>query len=572
MQSNTLKTAIHNLTSLSAPGRGRYKIITWLIVVAILLLGCLPCSCWGTAPAEPGVQEQPTVLRVAYSPDKAGLFAQLVEGFNLQSLQNFKAGDGTLLKIEPLEMEPEAMIQAALDGEIQALSPDSSIWLDQLDRAWAEKNKDATSPLGEQVRYAVSPVVIAAWEDVALGFGYPEKPVGWEDILRRAQEDKNFRWSHPSTSSASGLLATLAEFYAGAGKTRGLTLEDVQAAPVTEYVGAIEKTVRFYGEGELAVIQRALQEGPAFLDAFIVQEQLVIYFNQQGTSSRLVAIYPREGTLWVDHPLALLDTASLSPVQRQTFRRFREYLLSREAQMLVLKSGYRPADLSIPLDAPESPITPANGVNPREPQTTLQVPGPTVMEAVRDVWWLTKRHTNVYLVVDTSGSMAGDKLAQAQRALLTFIGQIKGDSERVGLIRFSSSAEETMPLAELGGSRERLTGTVNSLQAGGKTALLDAVYLAYKRLQEWNDRERINAIVVMTDGKENYSSMSLDILTARLRQGNAEGVPVVIFCIAYGSDADLQTLEALAQATGGQARYGDTETIQNLYKILSTYF
>jgi Ca-activated chloride channel family protein len=548
------------------------KILLWLVgSLVVLLLGCLPCSLCSTAPVTPdSVQEQPTVLRVAYSPEKAELFGQLVAGFNAQDL---KTDDGTPLEIEPVEMEPGLMIEAALDGYIQALSPDSSIWLDQLDRAWAEQNKGATSPLGEQVRYAVSPVVIAAWEDIADDLGYPGRPVGWEDILRRAQEDKDFRWSHPSTSSASGLLATLAEFYAGAGKTRGLTLEDVQATQVTEYVGAIEKTVRFYGEGELAVIRRALDEGPAFLDAFVVQEQLVIYFNRQTTSSRLVAIYPKEGTLWVDHPLVLLDTASLSPVHRQTFRRFREYLLSRQAQMLVLRSGYRPADLSISLDDPESPINPANGVNPLEPQTTLQVPGPTVMEMVRDVWWLTKRHTNVYLVVDTSGSMEeGGKLAQAQGALLTFIGQIQGDTERVGLIHFSNEAEEIFPLAELGGNRQRLTDEINSLQPGGKTALLDAVYLAYQRLQELDDYERINAIVAMTDGKENFSSMPLNMLTARLREGNAEGVPVVIFCIAYGGDADLQTLEAIAQPTGGQARYGDTETISNLYKILSTYF
>ncbi len=49
-------------------------------------------------------------------------------------------------------------------------------------------------------------------------------------------------------------------------------------------------------------------------------------------------------------------------------------------------------------------------------------------------------------------------------------------------------------------------------------------------------------------------------------------MPVVIFCIAYGSDADMGTLQAIATASGGQVRTGDPETIRNLYKILSTYF
>ena len=97
--------------------------------------------------------------------------------------------------------------------------------------------------------------------------------------MSQAQSNSAFKWSHPSTNTASGFLATLAMFYAGSGKTRGLTAEDVLADKTAAYVSAVEKTVRYYGEGELAVIQRALQEGPAFLDAFVVQEQMVIYFK-----------------------------------------------------------------------------------------------------------------------------------------------------------------------------------------------------------------------------------------------------------------------------------------------------
>jgi len=81
--------------------------------------------------------------------------------------------------------------------------------------------------------------------------------------------------------------------------------------------------------------------------------------------------------------------------------------------------------------------------------------------------------------------------------------------------------------------------------------------------------ERINAIVVMTDGRENNSSISLRSLVRELEGGD---VPVVVFCIAYGDDADMQTLRAIAEPTGGQVREGDLETIRELYKILSTYF
>ncbi len=57
-----------------------------------------------------------------------------------------------------------------------------------------------------------------------------------------------------------------------------------------------------------------------------------------------------------------------------------------------------------------------------------------------------------------------------------------------------------------------------------------------------------------------------------MRNTNQNGVPVVVFAIGYGKDADYKTLQSLADATGGQVREGTLETIRQLYKILSTYF
>ena len=406
-------------------------------------------------------------MTVAYSPEKEPLFLALVDGFNAQRLET---STGQAMTIRPVQLSPEDMLEAALEEDpgFQALSPDSSIWLTQLDRAWSEElgNVEALA-VGETVRFAVSPVVIAAWEEQARQMGWPDRDVSWLDLLARAQSDPDFRWSHPSTGSASGLLATLAEFYAGAGKSRGLTVEDVTSESTLDYVAALEKTVQFYGEGdERALIDRVLEEGSGFLDAFVVQEQMVIYHNtQRGIPERLVALYPMEGALWEDHPLALLETASPSDYQRQTFARFRDYLLSAEAQALVLRYGYRPADLSIPLDGPDSPLVAANGVDPSQPKTALQVPSPAVIDVVRDVWWYTKRHTNVYLVVDTSGSMEGQKLAGAKAALHAFLDQIQGDMERVGMVSFSTGAEIVVGVDELANNRDWLQTEIERLEA-----------------------------------------------------------------------------------------------------------
>ena len=409
---------------------------------------------------------QPT-LTIAVSPEKVDLFKALVDAFNQRGLKSTK---GETLRIETVQLDPEAMLDAAIAGNFQAMSPDSSIWLDQLDRLYEDSTKSTTGLVGQTVRYAVTPVVIAMWRDKAQALGWPNTPIGWSDLLDEATHDPNFKWSHPSTASASGLLATLAEFYAGAGKTRGLTADDVQTPSVLQYVTSLEKTVRYYGEGEYAIAQRVVSNGRNYLDAFVASEQIVIWANQH-PGVDLVAVYPKEGSLWQDHPLALLESQSLTDLNRETFRAFADYVTSADAQQTILSNGYRPADLSLKLDGPNSPITAANGVDPAQPQTALQVPSPAVLDVVRESWWLTKRRTNVVLVVDTSGSMEGEKIKRAREALTSSAEAVSKDSQgtaRIGVVTFGSKARCVCePSPDVAGVSRQIQG----ISASGATAM-----------------------------------------------------------------------------------------------------
>ncbi len=553
--------------------RGKNPAMNWAnacaaSVVAMFGLGALALVCalvflvTVSTPPTPAAPANAT-LDLAYSPEKDALMQEIVTRFDRAG---FKTPSGQPMRIMATKMDAADMVEAARAGKFNAISPDSSLWLAQIDTG-----RDRAL-VGEMTRFAVTPVVIAMWNDIAQALGYPQKPIGWQDLLAKAQSDPNFKWSHPSSSSASGLLATLAEFYAGANKTRALTEADVRNRATLDYVAALEKTVRYYGEGEVAAIEQVLAKGHNYLDAFVGSERLVIYFNSK-SSTKLVAIYPTEGTLWQDHPLALLEQPNLTDDQRLTYRRLRDFLLSAEIQKLVLQSGYRPVDLNLRLDDPVSPIKTQNGVDPAQPQTTLPMPSAPVVELVQSYWFLAKRPANILLVVDTSGSMGDQgKLKQAQDALLTFLDQIQGDRDRVGLVPFSTGVHSAVALQDIGKQREALKSRVNALKADGGTALLDAVAYAYDDLQKRGERDRINAMVVMTDGKENTSSIKLNDLVQRIKRGNASGVPIVVFSIAYGNDADFNALNALAETSGGFSRRADPETIRKLYKILSTYF
>lgn len=530
-------------------------------------------------------------LTIAVSPGMGETLDALVADFNSEGRLT---SDGQTMQVQTVEMSPQEMVDQSLgvtgqddQPPFQAIAPDSSLWLNQLERRWASMREEegaedeALIPMGNRrtssvLRYAASPIVIVAWEDVARDLGWPDKPVGWEEIQRKATEDADFKWNHPSTNHASGLLATLAEFYAGAGLTRGLTEEAATDEETLAYVKAVESTVRFYGESEDVIIERLASEGRDFLDAFVSQERVVVSWNAARSSQRLVAIYPAEGTLWADHPLALLELGAAGETavtenQRQTFHAFSEFLIGSDAQRQLLVAGYRPADLDIPLDQPGSPFAETDAVDWRQPKTTLQIPSASVVEVVRNVWWYTKRPTNVFLVVDTSGSMAGDKLALTREALKAFVTQIRGDQDQVGLIEFGTtikSIERLQPLDDA--HRQVLMERIDHMEADGDTALLDAVWQAHERLQGTADRQAINALVVMTDGLENASGRGLADLTWRLEQEGA--VDVVVFTIAFGGGADERVLERIAEAGSGQFRRADETDIEELYRIISTYF
>src|SRR5205085_11855997 len=81
---------------------------------------------------------------------------------------------------------------------------------------------------------------------------------------------------------------------------------------------------------------------------------------------------------------------------------------------------------------------------------------------------------DVVFVVDTSGSMAGKKLAQAKKAL-TFCVENLNDTDRFEVLRFSTETEPCFDqLASANGAnRQRAGGWIDELKPMGGTAIHD---------------------------------------------------------------------------------------------------
>jgi Ca-activated chloride channel family protein len=236
-----------------------------------------------------------------------------------------------------------------------------------------------------------------------------------------------------------------------------------------------------------------------------------------------------------------------------------------ENQQRVLEFGFRPGNPEVAIG---EPITADLGVDPQQPQTTLEVPASPVMVELLDRWDAQRKAARVLMVLDVSGSMgdpAGEgnttKLELAIEAATSSLEQFQ-DRDEVGLRIFSTEIEgpgsatdflDLIDVAPIGDQREALAQQLEGLAPIAGTPLYDVTADAYDRMTGEYDPEKINAVVLLTDGRNDDPEGELELaqLLEHLAAGSEgrQSQPVRVFPIAYGRDADLATLQRIADAT-----------------------
>jgi Ca-activated chloride channel family protein len=423
------------------------------------------------------------------------------------------------------------------------------------------------------------------WRPMAEALGWPDEDLGWSDIAALATSDEGwaafgypewgsfkFGHTHPEFSN-SGLVSVIAEAYAGAGKVRRLNVEDLQDGSLQDFMADVESSIIHYGTSTGFFGERMFERGPSYLSAAVLYENLVAAQETKrlaGESDQLpvVAIYPKEGTFWSNHPYVILNAPWVTEEQKAAAADLQAFLLDRPQQVRAIELGFRPADPSIPLT---TPLDAQHGVDPAQPQTVLEVPSADVIAGVQELWQVVKKPVDLVVVMDVSGSMRGDKMAAARRSLLQFI-DLLDDRDRLEVILFGSDLLSLTPLSPLGEKRADVSRRVSGIVEGGDTRLYDAVEAAYRELMANGDPRHIRAMVVLSDGEDTRSDQTLEQVLAEIRPSSESGDAPKIFTIAFGDDAQRDVLRAIAEATGGTQYDGDPETIDEVYATISTFF
>jgi Ca-activated chloride channel family protein len=550
----------------------------WLSVLAALVLLLSGCEVVDSLSGK-----QVTVTMV-YGSEKQEWLEPLVEAFNAERR---KTEDGSVIQVEAIPMGSIESAEKIVSGQLQPTvwSPASSIYVPVANAEW--RSREHAEDLVEEnpPDLVLSPVVIAMWEPMARALGWPERSLGWGDIAELATSAEGwaaygypewgsfkFGHTHPGFSN-SGLVSVIAEAYAGAGKQRDLLLEDLASPVLKAFMREVESSIIHYGSSTGFFANRMFERGPSYLSAAVMYENLVVAQESKrlvGESAQLpvVAIYPREGTFWSNHPYAILNAPWVSEEHRVAAEAFRDYLLDRPQQLQSVALGFRPADLSIKLGAP---LDAQHGVDPAQPQTVLAVPRAEIIRAIQTLWGEVKKPVDLVVVMDVSGSMRGEKITAARASLVQFV-DLLDDRDRLQVMLFNQEMIPLTPLTPLGSKRAEVKTRVSGVVEGGNTLLYESVEAAYRSLDADGDPKHIRAMVVLSDGADTASNLTLQQLRAQLAGQSEAGDATKIFTIAFGQDADRAVLREIAETTGGRQYEGDPQTIYEVYAEIATFF
>jgi Ca-activated chloride channel family protein len=586
-----------------------------------LTLVAAACTAKEASDGSPTQLEDPgdcIVADLSVSPEKLDLLTRLAKDFNGSDAA--RVGDRCVFaRVQSKSSGGAAQLLASgwdeqTEGPRPVIwSPAASTWGAVLNQRLADRGE---APLtGDFVSFQLTPLVIAIPRPMAQALGWPDKALGFADILALAQSPDGWAaYGHPEWGpfrlgktnpnfSTSGLAALVAQAYAANGKTSGLSVEDLAKPSTDDFARQIESAVVHYGDTTLTFLNnwyRADQLGNpyGYVSAVAVEEKSVIDYNtgnpdgvlQEGEEPRppkvpLVAIYPEEGTLYSDNPLYILDADWVDANEAAGAQKFVDFVGRPENQQQILQYGFRPGNPDVALGAP---IDAAHGVDPGQPQALLEVPAPEVLTQLIDNWQDQRKPARVLLLIDVSGSMdevadpttGATKLDLAKQATITALDEFNDDDE-VGLWAFttdlSSGGEpsdhlELVPTGRVGDVRESLKNKVRDLVPLNGTPLYTATEEAYRHQLDSADPTRINAVVLLSDGVNDDGEPDddrdqLDSLLRALsdRPEGQQSQAVRVFTISYGENADLPTLRRIAEAS--QAAVYDSSDPRSINKV-----
>jgi Ca-activated chloride channel family protein len=172
---------------------------------------------------------------------------------------------------------------------------------------------------------------------------------------------------------------------------------------------------------------------------------------------------------------------------------------------------------------------------------------------------------NLAIVIDRSGSMAGERLDYAKSAAIGIVERL-GDSDRVALVQYDDNAQvvvSSIPTDRSG--KDRLRGAIRELTVGGSTNLHEGMTLGRDEVQRTLSSGQVSRIILLSDGRANAGVIDQSSIADTARSAADKGVRIT--SVGVGLDYNEDLMEAIAEA--GRGNYYYVKNSIDLEKVMA---
>jgi Ca-activated chloride channel family protein len=146
---------------------------------------------------------------------------------------------------------------------------------------------------------------------------------------------------------------------------------------------------------------------------------------------------------------------------------------------------------------------------------------------------------NIAIVIDKSGSMGGEKIAEARKAAIMAVERL-GSDDIISVVTYDSNVNVLIPATKVS-DKESICQLIQSIQAGGSTALYDGVNKGGQELRKFLEAGRVNRMLLLSDGLANVGPQTPEALGQLGSTLIEEGISVTTIGLGLGYNEDLMT-------------------------------
>ena len=158
---------------------------------------------------------------------------------------------------------------------------------------------------------------------------------------------------------------------------------------------------------------------------------------------------------------------------------------------------------------------------------------------------------NIALVIDRSGSMAGQRIEQAREAAIQAIRRMDS-RDIVSVVTFDNNVDVLIPATRVS-DRENMERRIRAIQPGGTTAIYAGVQRGAEEVRKFFERGMVNRIILLSDGLANVGPSTPEELARLGRALGGEGITVTT--LGLGRDYNEDLMSRLAAASDGNHKF-----------------